>query len=87
MKNKILKMLAIGLALTSIVSCEDWKLLDEHPKKIDATTFMSNADEVQSVINSIYSQMERDAGFGRYLSILPEAMADYAYGRGNYNTS
>ena len=25
MKNKILKMLAIGLALTSIVSCEDWK--------------------------------------------------------------
>ena len=55
MKNKILKMLAIGLALTSIVSCEDWKLLDEHPKKIDATTFMSNADEVQSVINSIYS--------------------------------
>ena len=31
MKNKILKMLAIGLALTSIVSCEDWKLLDEHP--------------------------------------------------------
>lgn len=87
MKNKILKMLAIGLALTSIVSCEDWKLLDEHPKKIDATTFMSNADEVQSVINSIYSQLERDAGFGRYLSILPEAMADYAYGRGNYNTS
>ena len=80
-------MLAIGLALTSIVSCEDWKLLDEHPKKIDATTFMSNADEVQSVINSIYSQLERDAGFGRYLSILPEAMADYAYGRGNYNTS
>ena len=53
MKNKILKMLAIGLALTSIVSCEDWKLLDEHPKKIDANTFMSNSYELQSDINSI----------------------------------
>lgn len=87
MKKNILKTLAIGLVVLVSVSCEDWKLLDEHPKKIDATTFMSNADEVQSVINSVYSQLNRDAGFGRYLSVLPEALSDYAYGRGNYNTS
>lgn len=87
MKNKIFKMLAIALAVLFTASCEDWEFLDEHPKKIDATTFMSNADEVQSVINSIYGQFERDAAFGRYLSVLPEALSDYAYGRGNYNTS
>lgn len=87
MKNKIFKMLAIALAVLSTASCEDWDFLDEHPKKIDATTFMSNADEIQSVINSIYGQFERDAAFGRYLSVLPEALSDYAYGRGNYNTS
>lgn len=87
MKNKILQMMAIVMAVLSAASCEDWALLDEHPKKIDATTFMSNADEVQSVINSVYGQFERDAAFGRYLSVLPEALADYAYGRGNYNTS
>lgn len=87
MKNKILKVLAIAAAILQMTSCEDWKLLDEHPKKVDATTFMSNADEVQSVINSIYGQFVREPAFGRYLSVLPEALADYAYGRGNYNTS
>ena len=80
-------MLATVLAVLSMTSCEDWKFLDEHPKKIDATTYMSDAEEVQSVINSIYGQFERDAAFGRYLSVLPEALSDYAYGRGNYNTS
>lgn len=87
MRNNILKMLATVLAVLSMTSCEDWKFLDEHPKKIDATTYMSDAEEVQSVINSIYGQFERDAAFGRYLSVLPEALSDYAYGRGNYNTS
>lgn len=87
MKNKIFKMLAIAIAVLFTASCEDWDFLDEHPKKIDATTFMSDADEIQSVINSIYGQFERDAAFGRYLSVLPEALSDYAYGRGNYNTS
>ena len=80
-------LLAAVAALLSAVSCGDWAMLEEHPKKVDATTFMRNAEEVQGVINSVYYQYQRDAAFGRYLSILPEALADYAYGRGNYNTS
>lgn len=79
--------LAAVASLLSAVSCGDWAMLEEHPKKVDATTFMRNAEEVQGVINSVYYQYQRDAAFGRYLSILPEALADYAYGRGNYNTS
>lgn len=69
------------------VSCGDWKMLEEHPKKIDCTTYMSNAEEVQSVVNSIYNQLGRDPAWGRIMSVLPEALSDYAYGRGNYSTS
>lgn len=87
MRNNIFKLLVAGICLVSMSSCEDWKFLEEHPKKVDATTFMSDAEEVQSVINSIYAQYERNPAYGRYLSVLPEALADYAYGRGNYNTS
>ena len=82
------RIFLIILALSGLTtSCEEWKFLEEHPKKIDATTFMSNAEEVQSVINSIYYQLRRDPAFGRYLSVLSEGLSDYCYGRGNYATS
>lgn len=87
MKPKIIHIIAILCTAFFFSSCEDWGLLEERPKRIDATTFMSNEEEVQSVINSMYSQIRRDPGFGRYLSVLPEALADYSYGRGNYATS
>jgi hypothetical protein len=48
---------------------------------------MSNAEEVESVINSMYYQLRRDAGFGRYFIVLEEGLSDYCYGRGNYATS
>lgn len=68
-------------------ACEDMSGLEEHPKKIDATTFLSNAKEVESEINACYYQFRRSVAFGRYLVILNEALADYAIGRGNYDTS
>ena len=87
MKRIIFILLALTGIATTLPSCEEWEFLEEHPKKVDATTFMSNAEEVQSVINSIYSQLRRDRAFGRYLSVLSESLADYCYGRGNYATS
>lgn len=46
---------AFAMILAMNTSCEDMGSLEEHPKKVDATTFMANAKEVESVINSIYS--------------------------------
>ena len=73
--------------LLTLCSCEDLPILEEHPKKVAAETFLDTPEAVQAEINSIYYQLHRDACFGRYLSVLPEAMADYCYGRGNYATS
>ena len=87
MKQKITYIIVILCSAFFLSSCESWGLLEENPKKVDATTFMSNEEEVQSVINSIYSQLRRDAGFGRYLSVLSECLTDYCYGRGNYATT
>lgn len=87
MKRILSFILALFGASALVTSCEEWSFLEEHPKKVDATTFMSNAEEVQSVINSIYYQLRRNPGFGRYLSVLSESLADYCYGRGNYATS
>lgn len=86
--KKILLYITLLLGSTVFVaSCEDWSLLDEHPKEVSASTFLSNSSEVQSMINSIYYQLRRNPGFGRYLSIIPESMSDYCEGRGNYATS
>ena len=87
MKSKIIHIVIILCTAFFLQSCNDWKLLEERPRKVDATTFMSNEAEVQSVINSIYGQFRRDPGFGRYLSVLPECLVDYCYGRGNYGTT
>ena len=48
---------------------------------------MSNAAEVQSVINSIYYQLRRQVGFGRYLSVLSESPGRLLLRTGNYATS
>ena len=77
MKHILFILLAAAGIATSLPSCEKWEFLEEHPRKVDATTFMSNAAEVQSVINSIYYQLRRQVGFGRYLSVLSESLADY----------
>lgn len=87
MKLKIVYIATIMATAMILSSCSNWKSLDEFPKRVDATTFMTNESEVQSVINSIYSQLTRDPGFGRYLSVLPETLTDYCYGRGNYGTT
>lgn len=87
MKRFILSLLAFAGLTASLSSCEEWEFLEEHPKKIDATTFMSNAEEVQSVINSIYYQLRRQVCFGRYLPVLGESLADYCQGRGNYEST
>lgn len=87
MKNKVIYIILLLSLLYIPTGCEDMSVLEEHPKQVDATTFMSNAEEVESVINSMYYQLRRDAGFGRYFIVLEEGLSDYCYGRGNYATS
>lgn len=87
MKKLLIYIFIFTVTLTVHTACEDMGSLEEHPKKVDATTFMANAKEVESVINSIYFQLRRDAGFSRYLIVLEEGLADYCQGRGNYDTS
>ena len=48
MKHILFILLAAAGIATSLPSCEKWEFLEEHPKKVDATTFMSNAAEVLS---------------------------------------
>lgn len=84
MKKLIIYIASFAMLLAMNTSCEDMGALEEHPKKVDATTFMANAEEVESIINSIYFQLRRDAGFSRYLIVLEEGLADYCMGRGNY---
>ena len=86
MKKLLIYIAAFAMILAMNTSCEDMGSLEEHPKKVDATTFMANAKEVESVINSIYFQLRRDPGFSRYLIVLEEGLADYCIGRGNYAT-
>lgn len=87
MKKLLIYIAAFAMILAMNTSCEDMGSLEEHPKKVDATTFMANAKEVESVINSIYFQLRRDPGFSRYLIVLEEGLADYCIGRGNYATA
>ena len=87
MKKLLINIAAFAMILAMNTSCEDMGSLEEHPKKVDATTFMANAKEVESVINSIYFQLRRDPGFSRYLIVLEEGLADYCIGRGNYATA
>lgn len=87
MKKILIYIAAFAMILAMNTSCEDMGSLEEHPKKVDATTFMANASEVESVINSIYFQLRRDPGFSRYLIVLEEGLADYCIGRGNYATA
>ena len=77
MKKLLIYIAAFAMILAMNTSCEDMGSLEEHPKKVDATTFMANAKEVESVINSIYFQLRRDPGFSRYLIVLEEGLADY----------
>ena len=72
MKKLLIYIAAFAMILAMNTSCEDMGSLEEHPKKVDATTFMANAKEVESVINSIYFQLRRDPGFSRYLIVLEE---------------
>ncbi len=87
MKKRIFIAILTLATIFVMNSCEDWTFLDEHPKKVDASTFMTNSEEVESVVNSMFYQLRREPGFGRYLSVLSESLSDYCYGRGNYNTS
>ena len=80
MKKLLIYIAAFAMILAMNTSCEDMGSLEEHPKKVDATTFMANAKEVESVINSIYFQLRRDPGFSRYLIVLEEGLADYCIG-------
>lgn len=73
MKKLLIYIAAFAMILAMNTSCEDMGSLEEHPKKVDATTFMANAKEVESVINSIYFQLRRDPGFSRYLIVLEAA--------------
>ena len=48
MKKLLIYIAAFAMILAMNTSCEDMGSLEEHPKKVDATTFMANAKEVTS---------------------------------------
>ena len=58
MKKLLIYIAAFAMILAMNTSCEDMGSLEEHPKKVDATTFMANAKEVRvlsipSISNSV----------------------------------
>lgn len=79
-------LFAFSLGLAS-ASCDDCSILEEHPKKVVAESFLENAKTVEAEVNAIYGQLKRGEAFGRYLSVLSESLSDYCYGRGNFATS
>ena len=87
MKNIFKYIIVLAASMSFLTSCEDWKLLDENPKKIGSTTFLDDAKSVKAEINSIYYHMRRTEVWGRYLSVLTESLSDYCYGRGNFATT
>ena len=74
-------------AMLLLSSCENMEILQEHPKKAGAESFMTNYESARAEINAIYHQMHRDEAYGRYLIVLTESLSDYCYGRGNYASS
>lgn len=68
-------------------ACEDAEFLKEKPKEVLEESFVDSPEAVEAQINSIYYQLQRGEGFGRYLSVLSESLSDYCYGRGNFATS
>lgn len=87
MKRYITYILAIATILPVFTSCEDAEFLKEKPKEVLEESFLDSPEAVESQINSIYYQLQRGEGFGRYLSVLSESLSDYCYGRGNFATS
>lgn len=87
MKKYLIYIVGLALTVPSVTSCEDMGLLEEHPKKVMAENFMTNAETVESEVNAIYFQLRSTAVFGRYLSVLSETLSDYCYGRNTYASS
>ena len=87
MKNIFNIVTALLASVLLLGACENMEVLQEHPKKADASSFMTNYSSVESEIYAIYYQMHRAEAYGRYLIVLTEGLSDYCYGRGNYATS
>ena len=87
--KKIINIVSVLFgAMLLLSSCsEDMKILQEHPKKAGAESFMTNYESAQAEINAIYHQMHRLEAYGRYLIVLTEGLSDYCWGRGNYASS
>ena len=61
MKKLLIYIAAFAMILAMNTSCEDMGSLEEHPKKVDATTFMANAKEVLSIPSISNSVVIRDS--------------------------
>lgn len=73
MKNTLIYICAFFL----LVGCE----LDEQPKKIAEETFYNNANELESGVYAIYSQIQQ--GMRANIHSIAEGQADYGYARGS----
>lgn len=69
------------------ISCSDWKMLEEHPYSLSEGSYITNYEEVKSMVDGMYYQLRRDVGFGRNIPIITESLSDYCYGRGSYEST
>ena len=68
--KKIFNIISVLFGVMLLLSsCEDMKVLQEHPKKAGAESFMTNYESARAEINAIYHQMHRLEAYGRYLIV------------------
>src|SRR5688500_6058074 len=85
MKKSILKYSTAALLLVGVVSCD--KQLDIEPKQsIDATTALSNAEDVEGAVVGAYSILGGGSLYGTNLFLMaePQAPQGYATWRGTF---
>ena len=77
----------IGLLCIALmgVSCSDW--LEEEPKSVAAETFYNTEAEAAAAVAAPLSTLNGNGGPDYHCTALNECFADYAYGRGSWESN
>ena len=77
----------IGLLCIALmsVSCSDW--LEEEPKSVAAETFYNTEAEAAAAVAAPLAVLNQNGGPDYHCSALNECFADYAYGRGSWESN
>lgn len=67
------------------LSCSSW--LDENPKSVVAETFYNTESEVSAAVAAPLANLKGYGGIDYYSTALNECFADYAYGRGSWESN